>query len=289
MKFFKNKLAVTIVVLSVTFLVLIGYSVKRNNKTAIENGIGVALNPVQKFFYGINDNVKGLLNFAFSFSDVKKENEELKAKNNDLETKSIEYDSLKSENERLREMLNFKSQRADYDYIGAHIINKSSGPMREGYTIDKGTKDGLEIGMVAVTAQGLVGQVTSVSNNWSIVQPLISEELEGKNNENIAVHGLVERTRETTGIVKGYRDMNNRLLAKVYYLPIESDVRAGDVILTTGLGYLYPKDIKIGEVLSVEEDKGKVQKTAIIKPYVDFNKLEELFLVVFKDKENMKY
>lgn len=275
MKFLKNKLAVTIIVLSVTFLGIIVYSFKRDSKGVIGNGVGVALNPVQKVFYGVSDNVRGFLNFVFSFSDVKKENEELKAKNSDLESKAIEYESLKKENERLRDMLNFKSQKLNYNIVGCHIINKGDEGFLESYTIDKGTKDGLKVGMVAVTGQGLVGQVTYVDKSWAKVQPLISE--------NIAVHVLVDSTRETTGIVKGYKDNNNRLLTKVYSLPIDSQIKAGDVILTTGLGDLYPKEIKIGEVLSVEEDKGKVMKTALVKPYVDFNKLEELFVVIPKD------
>ncbi|WP_032120898.1 rod shape-determining protein MreC [Clostridium amazonitimonense] len=281
MRFFKNKLAVTILVLSVTFLVLIGYSFKRESKGAIENGVAVALNPVQKVFYGMNDNVKGFLNFVFSFSDVKKENEELKKKNSELESKSIEYDSLKNENERLRAMLDFKSQRADYNYIGAHIINKTGGSILESFTIDRGEKDGLQVGMVAISPIGLVGQVTYVANSWASVQPII--------NENIAVGALVESTRETTGIVKGYRDSNNKFSAKVYYIDMNSEIKEGDVILTAGLGDFYPKEIKIGEVISVEEDKGKVSKTATIRPYVDFNKLEELYLVVPTDKKNIKY
>ncbi len=278
MKFFKNKLAVTVVVLSVAFLSLIAYSIKRENKSIVENGVGVALNPVQKVFYNINDGIRDFIDFALNFSQVKKENEELRAKNNELESKAIEYDSLKNENNRLREMLDFKNQRLDYDYKGCHIINKSGEGIIDGYTIDKGKKDGLKVGMVVITSKGLVGQVTSVSKDWSIVQTLL--------NENIGVHALVESTRETTGIVKGFKDSNNRMLAKVYYLPIESQIKEGDVILTSGLGRFYPKEIKIGKVIAVEEDKGKVSKNALIEPYVDFNKLEELFVVIPKDNNN---
>lgn len=281
MKFFRNKLAVTIIVLSVTFLGIIFYSVKRDNKSIIESGAGSVLNPVQKVLYSVNNSVKNFLDFAFNFREVKEENKRLAERNNDLETKAVEYDNLKNENDRLREMLDFKNQRSDYDYISCNIIGKSGGSLLEGYTIDRGKKDGLEVGMVVVGAKGLVGQVTSVDSNYAIVQTLL--------NENIAVSVLVESTRETTGIVKGYKDSNNRLLAKVYYLPIDSQIKEGDVILTSNQGGIYPKEIKIGQVLSVEEDKGKIMKNAIIEPYVDFNKLEELLVVVPKDKKNIKY
>jgi rod shape-determining protein MreC len=135
--------------------------------------------------------------------------------------------------------------------------------------------------MVVITGEGLVGQVTSVGNNWSIVQSLV--------NENIAVAGLVNSTRENDGVVKGYRDINDKLLAKLYYLPLDSQVKKGDVILTSGLGGLYPKGIKIGTVIDIEEDKGKLIKNAVIEPSVDFNKLEELFIVVPKNDREVKY
>ena len=67
-------------------------------------------------------------------------------------------------------------------------------------------------------------------------------------------------------------------------------VKEGDIILTSGLGYFYPKGLRIGEVISVSEDKVKVNKSAIIKPYVDFNKLEELFIIIPKDtSQGIKY
>ncbi|SQC02645.1 rod shape-determining protein MreC [Clostridium tetanomorphum] len=72
MNFFKNKLAVTIVVLSVAFLTLIGYSIKRDKVSFVENGIGVTINSAGGVFYNINSKVKGFIEFFSSFSEVKK-------------------------------------------------------------------------------------------------------------------------------------------------------------------------------------------------------------------------
>lgn len=278
MKFFRNKLAVTVIVLSVTFLGIIIFTFQKNPNNVFSSGAGIALNPVQKLAYKISDSVKGSMTFLYTFSDVKRENEELKKKNIELENKLIDYDNFKNENERLSKILDFKNQRSDYNYVGAHIIGKSGGSFVDGYIIDKGQKDGLEKEMVVIAADGLVGQVTSVNSNWSIVQSIV--------NENIAVHAIVESTRDSSGIVKGYKDSNNNLLAKLWFLPMNSQVKEGDVITTSGLGKLYPKDIRIGKVISVEEDKVKVNKNAVIQPFVDFNKLEELFVIVPKEKRD---
>lgn len=285
MKFFKNKLAVTVIVLSVTFLGIIVYSVKRNNGNIAIGAAGSALNPIQKVAYNALEKVKGGFDFFFHFSEVKKENEELKKKNVELKNNMIEYDSLKSENDRLKNLLDFKNQKSDYNYVTTSIVGKMGGSFIDGYIINKGKKDGVEKDVVVVASAGgensddiigLVGQVTEVYDNWSKVQCLV--------NENIAVSAMVQSTKDSSGIVKGYRDNKNNMLAKLYYLPINSEIKEGDIITTSGLGLLYPKDIRIGEVMSVEEDKVNVQKTAVIKPYVNFSKLEELLIIIPKNK-----
>lgn len=281
MKLLRNKLAVTIIVLSVSFLGLIVYTVKKENRSIIENGAGSTLNPVQSLVYKGTNSIKGTLDFFLNFSEVKAQNKELINKNQELENKLSTYSDLKEENDRLREVLNFAEERNNYNYIACDIIGYSGGNFLDGYIVNKGKNENIQKGMIVIAAQGLVGQVTSVGSNWSIVQSLA--------NENIAVSVMVESTRDATGYLKGFKDNQNRNLAKVYDLPMDSEVKEGDVIMTSGVGMLYPKEIRIGEVISVEEDKVKVMKSAVVKPYVDFNKLEELFIVSPKDTREIKY
>ena len=281
MKFFKNKLAVIVTLLSVGFLVLIGYTVSRDNKSFIENSITIPLNSLEGAIFNINKKTHGFITFLLSFNEVKKQNAELIRRNSDLEKKASNYDSVKNENVRLSAMLDFKDRNKYYESMVCHIINKSGGGVLEGYTIDKGSKDGITKGMVVVTPEGLVGQITSTAESYSIVQTL--------GNENIAVGAMVENSKDNTGIVKGYKDSNNTLLAKIFSLPQDSSIKKDDIITTSGEGFIYPRGIRIGYVIEVEEDKGKIMKNAIIKPYVDFNKLEEIMIIVPKDKINVKY
>ena len=275
MKPFKNKLAVTIVVLSVAFLGIIVLSIK-GNSNIISSGVGGVISPLQKIVYTVNEKVKGYFDFFINFSNVKKENEELTAKNAELENKLIEYERMKDKNTRLREMFDYSQTNANYDYLGCNIIGYSGGNISNGYIIDKGTKDGVEKDMVVITPAGLVGKVTKASSSFAIVQTIL--------NENIAVAAMVESTDETTGILQGITDSKNKNLTELSNIPIESAIKEGDKILTSGLGEMYPKEIRIGEVISVEVDNVGIMKRAVVKPYVDFNKLEELFVVVPKEK-----
>ncbi|WP_238882117.1 rod shape-determining protein MreC [Clostridium sp. YIM B02551] len=280
MKFLKNKLAVTIIVLSVGFLAIIVYTFKSQNKSIFESGAGSALNPIQKIAYTVTEKFKGFADFFYNFSEVKEENKKLAKENAELNNKLVEYNSLKSENERLRDVVNFANQIEGYSVVGTNIIGYSGDSFLSGYVIDKGSKDGLEKGMPVMASKGIVGQVTSIGSNWAIVQSLV--------NENIAIAAKIESTEDTIGIVKGYKDSQNKLLAKVYNIPVDSQIKKGDVILTSGLGSIYPKNIRIGTVLSVEEDKVKVSKSATIEPFVDFNKLEELFIMIPKEKRKIE-
>lgn len=275
MKPFKNKLAVTIVVLSVAFFGIIIFSMK-SNSNIISSGVGNVISPLQKIVYSINDKIKDSFDFFLNFSKVKKENDDLAAKNAELENKLIEYNRMKDENTRLREMFDYSEANANYDYIGCNIVGYSGGNISDGYIIDKGAKDGIEKDMVIITAVGLVGKVTKVENNYSIVQTIL--------NKNIAVAAMVESTNETTGVLQGITDSKNKNLAKLSNIPIDSEIKEGDIILTSGLGGMYPQEIRIGEVVSVEVDSVGVMKNAVVKPFVDFNKLEELFVVVPKEK-----
>ena len=271
MKPFKNKLAVTIVLLSVAFCGMIIYSLQ-SDANGISSSVSTVVSPLQKIVYNINSRVKETVDFFLNFSEVKLENEELKQKNTELENELIEYESLKDEVERLREALNFTESRSNYNYVGVNIIGYSGSSLSDGYIIDKGSNDGIAKNMVVVSSKGLVGKVTKVSSNFAIVQSIL--------NENIAVAVMDQQTREANGMLQGLSDKKDKNMTVVYNLPIDSDVKEGDIFITSGLGKIYPKEIPVGTVVSVQEDNVKVMKSAVVEPFVKFNELEELFVVI---------
>ena len=271
MKPFKNKLAVTIVLLSVAFCGMIIYSLQ-SDANGISSSVSTVVSPLQKIVYNINSRVKETVDFFLNFSEVKLENEQLKQKNTELENELIEYESLKDEVERLREALNFTESRSNYNYVGVNIIGYSGSSLSDGYIIDKGSNDGIAKNMVVVSSKGLVGKVTKVSSNFAIVQSIL--------NENIAVAVMDQQTRDASGVLQGLSDKKDNNMTVVYNLPIDSDVKEGDIIVTSGLGKIYPKEIPVGTVVSIQEDNVKVMKSAVVEPFVNFSKLEELFVVI---------
>jgi len=254
---------VIIILLVITFIRLIGYSINREKVSFVKSDV----------FHKISNSFQ----FITNIPKAKIENEELKKTNDELQTKSLEDDNLIKQNERMKSMLKFSKKRVEYNYIGADIIGNNAN----GLTIDKGEDKGIKIGMIAMTGQGLVGQVIAVGSNWSILKCL--------NNETFSVAALVQGTKADNGIINGYKDKNNRLLLKLDKLSLGSGIKKGDVIVTSGLGKMYPSGIKLGKVLTVYDDKSSLVKNAIIEPYVDFSKLEEVFIVESKDPSGIQY
>lgn len=281
MKLFKNKLAVIVILLSVSFLGLIGYSVQKNNMSFVENGVGSVVNSVQGVLYKASNKIKDSVSFIFNYKNIKTENEDLKTENERLKYLDIQNEILRKENDKLRSVLNFTNANEQYNYVGADIVGIAGNNFLDGYIINKGEKDGIQKGMVAIEGEGLVGQVTSVGENWSIVESLC--------NENVAVAGYVLSTEESNGIVKGYKGNEDKFLAIIEGLALDSKVKVGDTILTSGLGGIYPKGIKIGEVLEIYDDKANVTKSAIVKPSVEFGKVEQITIVVPKETRDVKY
>ena len=108
MKRLKNKLAVTIIVLSVAFLGLIVFTFKNPDKNMVESGAGIALNPLQRIAYTVNTKLKGFVDLCLNFSTVKEENKSLTEENAKLKKELLEYSGLKAQNDELRKVLDFE-------------------------------------------------------------------------------------------------------------------------------------------------------------------------------------
>lgn len=278
MKFLKNKINLIVSLLVVIMIVLILFSSQRDNKSKIEGVIGNTLTPIQKILYSVSKNISDAYKGIVNRSELVGKIEDLIKENGELKTKINLYDQLKFENDRLREILNFKNKFSNYKFVGANIIGKNGSYINE-VIIDIGAKDGLKSGMIVIANGGLFGMVTSISDSWSLVSPLI--------NGNIAVSGIILRTNMGQGIVKG--NVSDEYNLKMEYLFADEDVKIDDIVVTSGLGGVYPADIPIGEVVNIESDKRNLSKSVFIKSHVEFDFVKELFVVIPKDLNEIKY
>lgn len=210
---------------------------------------------------GLTHEIKAFVLFHKSYwknFKLEKENEELKSHR-------FDYEKLEVENERLRSLLGFKNNLS-YETVAARVIGKDFGPFRPFLILDKGRSQGIVKYAPVFTPAGLVGKVFEVGRYSSKVILI--------NVCDLSVPALNARTREQ-GLVSGTLDGQ----CKLRFLDLDSDIREGDLIVTSGLNMVYPEGVVIGKVKLIGTESSGLGKFAILDPAVNVSRLDEVLIV----------
>ncbi len=272
LQFLRKHSVAIVVALSLLLLALaIFTSQPRGRMSFVEGLVGEVIFPVQKAIYKVASFIHGSIAEIKERRNLRENYEQLKERVEQLEKELLRMNELEKQNQRLKKLLDFAVEREELVVTGARVTGKDPGNWFNVFTIDKGKNQGVEVNMAVVTERGLVGRIMEVGPNWAKVRSIVDAQS--------SISGIVERTRDN-GIVKG----NNAFGAedgtcRMIYLPLDSEVSKGDKVITSGLGDFLPKGIYIGEVIQVVRYKKDLYKTAVIKPGVDFQRLEEVLVV----------
>lgn len=210
--------------------------------------------------------VRGLVAWASDLGVTRSQLERLRDQNIRLRARVAELEEARLENVRLRALVHLPQVRAGAS-LAAHVIGMPVNAWEGVITIDRGTADGVKAGMPVVGAEGLLGQTVQVAKHSSRVR-LISDQRSG-------VAALIQRNR-AEGIVKG--SIEGAL--SLDFVSRETTVRAGDVVITSGIGGVYPKGLVIGEVSEVDRRGDSLYQTISVKPASDLAGLEEVVVLV---------
>ncbi len=221
--------------------------------------------PFQKAFKFTVNSIEDLWLGYFYLVDVRRENKELKKKVDQLLIENSKYRELLSAYKRLQALLKFK-QTFQQPVVAAQVIGLDPSGWFKSIIIDKGSDDGIMPDMPVVNALGVVGRVVSVCPDYSKVLLIIDQ--------NSAVDCLLQRTR-ARAMVKGVSSD----MCKLDYVVKSTDVAIGDMIVTSGLGGVFPKGLPVGKVSSIKDVSGSLFKQIQIRPLVDFSKLEEVLII----------
>ena len=192
-------------------------------------------------------------------AQLQQENRELGRENALLKEKIASY-------EQIEKMIRFK-EYYNYEMISAHVIGREPSNWFHSVVIDLGSKDGVEVDMGVATHRGLVGKIIEVEQHTSEVILLLDQ--------GCSVGAVVQRTREV-GVIKGGVES---VYAFLDYIAHDADVQMDDIIVTSGMGSSVPKGIVIGRVVAIRKEKHELFQKILVKPEVDFSKLEEVFVV----------
>lgn len=241
--------------------------------STIEDSLSGLIIPIQSFFATLGQNIQSLFDAVFFHHEIKAENVRLKEEFAVYQEQASLVTELQKENYRLKEMLNFQEE-SPMEMVPAMVISRDPSQWFNTITLNRGSVDGIEQEMAVISPQGLVGMVSSVSRHSCQVILLTDPRLPAS--------AMVQRSRDpgVMGIIEGYSKDNVRL--KFTNIPMEANILPGDLIITSGLGGVFPKNILIGTVEDVSVDQSGLVKMAVIVPAVNFNRLEEVLIITSK-------
>lgn len=225
--------------------------------------------PFQKFITRTISLTEGLWLKYFGLINLRSENSRLQKEIDTLRTENYRYRELLATNRRLQDLLQFK-ETIDWPVLAAQVIGRDPTGWFKSVIIDKGKRSGLKVNMPVVDARGVVGRLVSVSPNYSKALLIIDQ--------NSAVDCIIQRSREK-GIVKGLSEKT----CKLEYVVKTGDVVRGDTVITSGMGRIFPKGLPVGEVSEVSNIPGELFQNIMVKPKVDFSKIEEVLVILKED------
>ncbi len=203
--------------------------------------------------------------------------EDLQAAQAEIEQLRVQVEALQRENEELREiegefqlmqdLFNRARESPEFRRLTASVIGYDTSPLFRSIILDKGTEDGVFVGMPVESARGLVGQVFRTTNHSAMVI-LITDNIS-------SIPARLGDSR-ATGIVRG--GGLGGVMA-MDWLDLEAQINIGEVVYTSGLGGRFPEDIAIGRVTDLERREADLFQRAVIQPAVDFDSLEMVFVI----------
>jgi len=251
-----------ILFLFISLFLLSRYGQYKGEPIFLEKTLRFLAYPLQKNVQRLVTWVKEIGESYFFLVGVQEENKILRR----------EISELRQENARLQEII-FAEERLKKLYalhpksgIIAQIIGRDPSSWFKSLLIDKGQLAGVKKDMVAIGPGGVVGRIIDVSAQTAKIL-LITD-------PNSAVDVLIQRSR-AQGILEG--NVEDYCILK--YVPKAEDIQAGDTVLTSGIGGIFPKGLMIGTVRRVDKKRAGIFQYVEVSPAVDFAKLEELLII----------
>jgi len=257
-----------------TSLFLLTIQTRGGGPTRAADLLALTLNPVQSVLARVHRAALGTWHTLVDWRSVRSENAVLRAENERLRIQALQVRETDQENKRLRRLLALRD-RLPLTTLTGEIIGRDGGGWARSLTVNRGKSDGIAQQMPVIVPEGLVGRVAQVRTGASVVQLL--------NDPASTVGAVVQRTR-TAGLIEG--EPSGGLRFK-FMARDGAGVTAGDLIVTSGVGSLFPKGIPVGRITAIEDKGSALFHFAVVVPAVDFARVEEILLLTGQSTQDV--
>ena len=267
-----KKYRTPLVFLIVVVLLLISMRItgfERPQLSQVEAAIRNLIAPLQSGVMVIGQKTSNFFSQMADYAKISEEKELLKKEVDRLTAENNLLTEYKQENARLRKLLGLEDLiGSQFSLTAARVTGRDLENLHQTLIINKGRNHGLKKNMPVMNEQGLIGRIINVTDSTSEV--LLILDREG------AVGAMVQQTR-VPGVVEGLGPGSDQL--QMIHIKMDAPINVNQVIITSGYGGIYPKGLRIGYVKEIIPEPNGLMKRAIIQPFVDFDRLEEVLVV----------
>jgi len=239
--------------------------------------VGLVTTPMQRVSSSITGSVAGFFDQFLSAGQVYEENQRLREELNAIRRQLVDYQQARHENSQLRAILGVMEDRQDLTFITADVIARDPADRFYSFTIDRGSRHGISWLDPVITADGLVGYIAEVGVNHARVATILDV--------SATVEAYSSATREL-GIVSGAVELAPLGQSELQFLPRESEIGVGDLILTSG-GPLFPRDLIIGTVVEIGPSRHGTGLLAVIELAAEVQNVRNVFVITSFDGQGM--
>ena len=233
--------------------------------------LSVAVAPFQRAAAAVSNGVSSLWEKYTNIDAILEENEKLTTENAELRGQMVDYDKLKAENEAYKALTNIQEQHPEMSYVSSFVIGRDPLDSFYGFTLDKGSLDGVEANDAITSDEGyLLGVVTEVDLTSCKVMTILHPSFNAA--------GVVSRTRDN-GIITGSADYAAEGLCILSNLSRGTLTKANDQVITTGLGGVFPPDVLVGVVQELVPEASGKSTIGVLKPGADPRTVKHVFII----------
>ena len=233
--------------------------------------LSVAVAPFQRAAAAVSNGVSSLWEKYTNIDAILEENEKLTTENAELRGQMVDYDKLKAENEAYKALTNIQEQHPEMSYVSSFVIGRDPLDSFYGFTLDKGSLDGVEANDAITSDEGYqLGVVTEVDLTSCKVMTILHPSFNAA--------GVVSRTRDN-GIITGSADYAAEGLCILSNLSRGTLTKANDQVITTGLGGVFPPDVLVGVVQELVPEASGKSTIAVLKPGADPRTVKHVFII----------
>lgn len=272
-QFFKSvQFKIFIFVISAILFGTVISVVTADNVSPLSSAVGTVFTPLEKLTSAIAEKFSWFSSSFASAGAYKSENERLKEKIAEYENQLVGYDEMKRKITSYEKMLEVKESNGDFELENANVIGTDSADVFSSIIIDKGKGDGVEVNDPVVYGNCLVGVVKKVNESYSVVRTIL--------NPKVNVSAIDSKTRETGYVTTDIsRTENGKCI--LAGLDRTTSVSPGGIVVTSGIGGIYPKGLIIGTVSQVLESSYDLSSYAVITPGAQIDSLEDVFVIKY--------